>query len=86
MTLSGLILKFMQNHIKLAELVCHTQRQRNVPFSEHVLFVQICPVFAGLVTNCWIYSPDLSIKCLLKKGIIILLNVILKFTLALLIL
>ena len=50
MKLLGLILKFMKNHIKLAELVYHTQRPRNEPFSEHVLFVQICLVFAGPVT------------------------------------
>ena len=50
MKLSGLILKFMKNGIKLSELVYHTQRPSNEPFSEHVLFVQMCPVFTGLVT------------------------------------
>ena len=28
----------------------HKHRPRNVLFSEHVYFVQICPVFAGPVT------------------------------------
>ena len=50
MKLSGFILKFMRNCIKLSELVYHTQKPSNKPFSEHVLFVQICLVFAGPIT------------------------------------
>ena len=50
MKLSGLIQKFIWNNIKLAEVVYHTEGQRNVHFLEYVYFVQIYPVFAGPVT------------------------------------
>ena len=50
MKLSALIQKLTRNYIKLTEVVYHTEGPRNVHFSEHVYFVQICPVFAGPVT------------------------------------
>ena len=49
MKLPGFILKLMKNHIKP---VYHIHRPRNETLSEHVLFVQMCPVFASPVTNC----------------------------------
>ena len=52
MTSLCLIHKSIRKQRKLTEHEYHKHRPRKVLFSEHVYFVQICPVFAGPVTNC----------------------------------
>ena len=44
--------KSIRKQIKFTECLYHKQWPRYVWFSEHVYFVQICPVFAGPVTIC----------------------------------
>ena len=53
MTIKSLCLihKSIRKQSKFTEHEYHKHRPRNVLFSEHVYFVQICPVFAGPVTN-----------------------------------
>ena len=46
-----LIQKWITKQRKLTEHEYHKHWPRNVLFSEYVYFVQICPVFAGPVTN-----------------------------------
>ena len=50
----------INKQMKFAEWVKHKQLPRRVPFSEHVLFVQICPVFTGPVA----YTVFLMESCI----------------------
>ena len=45
-----LVHKSIRKQRKFTEHEYHKHRPRKVSFSEHVYFVQICPVFAGPVT------------------------------------
>ena len=47
---SSYIYKSISKQVKFIQCVYHKQWLRKVPFSKHVYFVQICPVFAGPVT------------------------------------
>ena len=56
MKLLYLITTLIRNLLKFTELIYHKQRLRNIGFSEHVKFVQICPVFARPVT--YVCAPE----------------------------
>ena len=56
-----LIQKSIRKERKLTEHEYHKYRPRKVPFSEHVYFVQICPVFAGPVTYIFIILMHIPI-------------------------
>ena len=52
-----LIHRSIRKQIQLTEHEYHKHRPRKVLFFEHVYFVQICPVFAGSVTNNDVIDP-----------------------------
>ena len=56
MTSLCLIYKSIRKQRKFTEHEYHKHRPRKVLFSEHVYFVQICPVFAGPVTYVYMIS------------------------------
>ena len=58
-----LIQKSIRKQRKCTEHEYHKHRPRKVLFSEHVYFVQICPVFAGPVTYVMALAIDIIDHC-----------------------
>ena len=65
-----LIQKSISKERKFTEYDYHEHRPRKVLLSEHVYFVQICPVFAGPVTyvasTVYMHFPSAHLLCVTK--------------------